>query len=207
MIFISITILEVFPRVFSYVFYFQTLYFLTLEPIISILSIRIYFVGKLVCGCWYHQVLQTLPNLWYPSSERWFCWYPSNERWLWRLCWLSALFLKCEVIVVWLCAYPSILRLILYWLCALPLVRGYICLREELCTPNCNCPNPQWRFLVWEVLCGRYSEKPSVWRRERRAGCSNLKTYLCVCVWSTFSKPSLLYCVLHHIIHIIYEIT
>ena len=23
-------------------------------------------------------------------------------------------------------------------------------------------PNPQWRFPVWEVLCGRYSGNPSV---------------------------------------------
>ena len=35
-----------------------------------------------------------------------------------RLCALS---LKCEVIVVWLSAYPSFVRLILCWLSALPL--------------------------------------------------------------------------------------
>jgi len=60
-------------------------------------------------------------------------------------------------------------------------------LREELCTPSLYYPNPQWRFPVWEVLCGRISENLFVWRRGRRAGCSNLETYLCVCVWSTIS--------------------
>ena len=71
--------------------------------------------------------------------------------------------LKYEVIVVvWLCAYPSFVRLILCWLSALPLVRGCICWREELCTLGCIYPNSQWRFPVWEVLCGRVSENPSV---------------------------------------------
>ena len=28
------------------------------------------------------------------------------------------------------------------------LCRGCWCLREELCTPNYICPNPQWRFHV-----------------------------------------------------------
>jgi len=49
------------------------------------------------------------------------------------------------------------------------LCRGCVCWREELCAPNCIYPNPQWRFPVWEVLCGRYSENPSVWRRGHRA--------------------------------------
>jgi len=54
---------------------------------------------------------------------------------------------------------------------------------------------------MWEVMCGRYSGNPSVWRRERRAGCSNLETYLCVCDWSTISN-SLSY-IVHCIILII----
>ena len=82
-----------------------------------------------------------------------------------------------------------------FWLSALPLVRGCICWREELCTPGCIYPNPQWRFPVWEVLCGRVSGNPSVWRRGRRAMCSNLKTYPCVCLWSTFTNsPSFILC-------------
>jgi len=51
---------------------------------------------------------------------------------------------------------------------------------------------------MWEVLCGRYSENPSVGRQGRRAGCSNLKIYLCVCVWSTISNSlylSLILCI------------
>ena len=68
------------------------------------------------------------------------------------------------------------------------LCRACIWLREELCTPKLYYPNPQWRFPVWEVLCGRYSENPSVWRRGRRAECSNLEIYLCVGVWSTISN-------------------
>jgi len=62
----------------------------------------------------------------------------------------------------WVCWYPNSERLILCWLCALPLMRGCIYWREELCTSICICPNPQWRFPVWEVLCGRYSRNPSV---------------------------------------------
>ena len=103
--------------------------------------------------------------------------------------WIVVIPLSEEVIVViWLCAYPSIVRLILCWLCASPLVRGCICWERSCLLPNCICPNPQWRFPVWEVLCGRYSGNPSVWRRGRRAGCLNLETYLYVCVWSTISN-------------------
>ena len=78
--------------------------------------------------------------------------------------------LLCEVVFVLVvpCLFDR-----LYWL------------REELCTPGCCiAPNPQWRFPVWEVLCGQVSGNPSAWRRGRRAGCSNLETYPCVCVWS-----------------------
>ena len=53
-------------------------------------------------------------------------------------------------------------------LCLASSERLYL-LREELCTPSCICPNPQWRFPVWEVLCGRYSGNPFVCRRGRRA--------------------------------------
>ena len=68
--------------------------------------------------------------------------------------------LKCEVIVIWLSIFPSKCRGDLC--CVLPLVSGCICLREELCTPKLYYPNPQWRFPVWEDLCRRYSENPSV---------------------------------------------
>jgi len=51
LMFISIAILEVFPRVFLCDFDFQTLCFFSHLSNLSILSIRIYFVGKLVCGC------------------------------------------------------------------------------------------------------------------------------------------------------------
>ena len=63
--------------------------------------------------------------------------------------WLSVLSLKCEVIVI-------------VWLCALSLVRGCIVGERSCVLPSCICPNPQWRFPVWEVLCGRYSGNPFV---------------------------------------------
>ena len=129
---------------------------------------------RLVCGCGNHQVVN-LPYLWYPSCVEVDWWsggfvpYPSSER---RL-----LFGFVPIPHLWgwfvlaLCLASSER---LYWL------------REELCTLNCINPNPQWRFPVWEVLCERVGENPSVWRRRRRVVCSNLETYLCVCVWSTF---------------------
>ena len=67
-----------------------------------------------------------------------FCAYPSSKRWLF-----------------WLCAYPSIERLILCGLVLCLLCRGCCFLREELCTPSLYYSNPQWRFPVWEGLCGR----------------------------------------------------
>ena len=110
-------ILEVFSSIF-FEFWFPNSLFSHTWAYLSILSIRIYFVGKLVCGCLYHQVVN-LPSLWYPSSERWLCWYPSSERWLWkwylypssekwRLCWNPSS-------VRWLCLsdfepYPSSVR-------------------------------------------------------------------------------------------------
>ena len=64
------------------------------------------------------------------------------------------------IVVVWLCPHPSIERLILCGLVSCLLCRGCCCcLRED---PSLYYPNPQWRFLVWEVLCGRFSENPSV---------------------------------------------
>ena len=30
------------------------------------------------------------------------------------------------------------------------LCRGYNCWRDELYTPSCVCPNPQWRFPMWK---------------------------------------------------------
>ena len=86
----------------------------------------------------------------YPSKCRGDCWscgfepYPSCVR----------------LIVVWLSAYPSKCR---GDLCsALHLVKRLYCWREELWTPGLYYPNPQWRFPVWEVMCGRYSGNPSV---------------------------------------------
>ena len=68
-----------------------------------------------------------------------------------------------EVVVVWLCAYISFVRLILCWLSALPLVRGCIVFeRGVVYSQIVFTQNPQWRFPVWEVLCGRVSENPSV---------------------------------------------
>ena len=74
--------------------------------------------------------------------------------------------------------------------CVVPclLCRGCIGWERSCVLPNCICPNSQWRFPVWEVLCGRVSENLFVWRQGRRAVCSNLETYPCVCVWSTFSN-------------------
>ena len=40
-------------------------------------------------------------------------------------------------------------------LCLASCVEVVVCWREELCTPRLYLPNPQWRFPVWEVLCGR----------------------------------------------------
>ena len=121
-----------------------------------------------------HQVVN-LPSLWYPSSERWLSCYPSSVRWL---------------LFVWLSAYPSKCRGDLF--CALPLVKRLYLLERGVVSPGyCIAQNPQWRFPVWEVLCGQVSGNTSVWRRGRRAVCSNLETYLSVCVWSTFSTLSL----------------
>ena len=41
--------------------------------------------------------------------------------------------------------------------CALPLVRGCIRLREELCTPGCNCPKSLVEVSCVGVLCGQVS--------------------------------------------------
>ena len=66
--------------------------------------------------------------------------------------------LKCEVIdLYWLSAYPSCVRWCLCWLW-IAFVRGCIRLREELCTPGCIAPNPQWRFPVWESCVDKLVE-------------------------------------------------
>ena len=72
--------------------------------------------------------------------------------------------LKCEVIVVvWLSAYPSFVRLILCRLSVLPLSVEVVFVGERSCVLLIVfAPNPQWRFPVWKVLCGRVSENPSV---------------------------------------------
>ena len=61
--------------------------------------------------------------------------------------------------------------------------------------------NPQWRFPMWESCVDKVSGNPSLWRRGRRAVCSNLETYPCVSDWSTFSL--FYYCALHHFILLI----
>ena len=68
--------------------------------------------------------------------------------------WLSALSLKCEVIViVWLCAYPSFVRLIFVWLSVFPLSAEVVFVGERSCVlPVVIAPNPQWRS-----LCGKSS--------------------------------------------------
>ena len=64
-------------------------------------------------------------------------------------CLAKCLSLICEVDIVLALCLASSERL--HWL------------REELCTPGyCIAPNPQLRFPVWEVLCGRDSENPSM---------------------------------------------
>ena len=70
--------------------------------------------------------------------------------------------LKCEVIVFeWLCAYPSKCRGDLF--CTLPLSVEVVFIGERSCVLQIvTAPNPQWRFSVWEVLCGRVSGNPSV---------------------------------------------
>ena len=85
------------------------------------------------------------------------------------------------------------------------LCRGCVCWREELCTPSLYYPNPQWRFPVWEVLCGQYSENPSVWRRGRRAVTRTSK-HILVFAFDPLSLNflSLILCLaLFHIVHII----
>ena len=68
--------------------------------------------------------------------------------------------LKCEVDCDYLAKGLPLLCEVVF---VLPLVRGCICWRVELCTPGyCIAPNPQWRFPMWEVLCERVSENPSV---------------------------------------------
>ena len=66
-----------------------------------------------------------------------------------------------KLIVVWLSAYPSKCRGDLF--CALSLSVEVVFVGERRCVlPIIIAPNPQWRFPVWEVLCGRVSGNPSV---------------------------------------------
>ena len=92
-----------------------------------------------------HQVVILL-DLWYPSGKRWrLIWNPSSVRWL---------------LFVWLCAYPSKCRGDLF-LCLASKCRGCIVGERSCVLPVCIYPNPQWRFPVWEVLCGQVSGNPS----------------------------------------------
>ena len=74
--------------------------------------------------------------------------------------------LKCEVIVVCLAKCLSFYCEvdIVVALCLASKCRGCVVfVGERSCVlPNCIFPNPQWRFPVWEVLCGRVSGNPSV---------------------------------------------
>ena len=77
-------------------------------------------------------------------------------------CWLSALSLLCEEIVVWLCAYPSLCRGDCYFGFEPCLLSRGGCGRERSCVLlTLKLQIPRWRFPLWEVLCGR-SENPSV---------------------------------------------
>ena len=123
-----------------------------------------------------------------PFSETWsLCWNPSIVRWL--VCWLSA--------------YPSCVRWWLSWLC-IASVRGCIGWREELCIPGCIYPKSSVEVPCVGVLCGQVSGNPFVWRRGRRAGCSNLEINLGVCVWSVDSNSlSLSFILCLALIHIV----
>ena len=57
--------------------------------------------------------------------------------------------------------YPSCVEVIVVLVLCLASCVEVVVLREELYTPSLYLPNPQWRFPVWEVLCGR-SENLSV---------------------------------------------
>ena len=87
---------------------------------------------------------------------------------------MEVVFPLSEEVELWLCAYPSFVRLIIVWLsaypykcrgdlfCALPLSVEVIFERGVVYSQIVFAPNPQWRFPVWEVQCGRVSENPSV---------------------------------------------
>ena len=118
--------------------------------------------------------------------EWWLCAYPSFVRWL---------------LFEWFCAYPSFVRLIFVWLCALPLSVEVVLLERGVMYSLLYLS----QILSGGSLCGKSCVDELVeiflWRRGRRAVCSNLETYLGVCVWSTFSNSlSLLHCALIHIV-------
>ena len=108
--------------------------------------------------------------------------------------------LKCEVIdLYWLSAYPSCVRWFLCWLC-IALVRGCIWLREELCTPSCIAPNPQWRFLVWESCVKKLVEILLCEGGDVEL-CPRTSKHICVLAINLLTLTlSLLYCALHSFI-------
>ena len=67
-----------------------------------------------------------------------------------------------EVIVgvVALCPIPS--EVDFMWFSALRLVYKLYLFERGVVYSSCICLNSQWRFPVWEVLCGRYNENPSM---------------------------------------------
>ena len=68
-------------------------------------------------------------------------------------------------------------------LCLTSKCRGCVCKERSCVLPVVVAPNSRWRFPVWESCVDKWIENPSVWRRGRRAVCSNLETYPCVSDW------------------------
>ena len=83
-------------------------------------------------------------------------------------------------------------------LCPIPLVRGYIRLGEELCTPGyCIAPNPQWRFSVWESCVNKLVEILLCEGGDVELGARTSKQ-ISVFVFDPLTLTlSLLYCALH----------
>ena len=105
--------------------------------------------------------------------------------------------LKCEVIdLYWLSAYPSCVRWFVCWLC-ITSVRGCIRLREELSTPGCFCPNPQWRFPVWESCVDKLVEILLCEGGDVELGARTSKQILAFAFDPLTLTLSLLYCALH----------
>ena len=145
-----------------------------------------YFVLSLLCRGWFWSG-GFVP---YPSSERLICWLPLVRG---RVCVWNPSSVR-WIVIVWLMAYPSCVR----WCLCASSERLYSVERGVAYSRLLYCPKSSVEVPCVGVLCGQVSGNPSVWRRGRRAVCSNLETYPCVSVWSIDSNSlSLLYCALH----------